>query len=127
MGPLTGCEVLTLSEDDDNDKAPRAQTDSVPVTPNVPDTANDRAKIIGKWRVETATWRWSKMTFLADGTRSVVDRATGEKLTRGTWRLEDGYLVVVSDVTEKWSYTITGTTMTVTLPSGTRIRMTKLD
>lgn len=111
---LTGCETSDNSDDDDNDAAP-AKTGS----------GGDRAKIIGTWKVTTTTWRWSKMTFNADNTRSVVDRLTGEKLSRGTWSLQNGKLVVVSDVTEEWDYVVTKTTLTATLPSGTVIEMVK--
>ncbi|MFO7535490.1 MAG: hypothetical protein R6X19_07395 [Kiritimatiellia bacterium] len=110
---LTGCETSDNSDDDDNDNR---------VVQTAP--ANDRARIIGTWKVVTP-WRWSKMTFNADGSRSVVDRLTGEKLSRGTWSLQNGKLVVVSDVTEEWDYTVTATTLTATLPSGSVIEMVK--
>ncbi len=109
LGMLTGCELESSGGDDDNGSA----------------ATGDRAKITGAWKVDSE-WRWSQMTFKADGTRSVVDRETGETLTRGTWSLEDGKLVVVSDVTEEWDYTVTKTTLTATLPSGTVINMTKV-
>ena len=87
--------------------------------------SGDRAKIIGTWNV-TTYWRWSQMTFHADGTRSVVERSSGTTLNRGTWHLAGGKLVVVSDVTELWSYTVTATTLTVHLPSGTTVQMVKV-
>lgn len=117
MGGLSGCELI--SNHDDGDDGTDAASPTKPA-------AGDRQKIIGAWKVVTPDWRWSKMTFNADGTRSVVDRVSGETLHRGTWRLENGKLVVVSDVTEAWTYSITATTLNVTLPSGTRIQMIKI-
>lgn len=114
IGTLTGCEVVSFHDDDNGKNGSPA-----------PSANAERQKIIGTWKVVTE-WRWSKMTFHADGTRSVVDRVSGDKLSRGTWRLENGKLVVVSDVTEVWTYSITGDTMNVTLPSGNKIQMVKL-
>ena len=113
LGMLTGCEVTDRGHDDG---------DSETAAP----TSGARKKVVGTWKVVTP-WRWSQMTFNADGTRSVVEASTGRSLSRGTWHLANGKLVVVSDVTEQWSYTITGSTMNATLPSGTNIQMLKLN
>jgi hypothetical protein len=108
MSLLTGCELNNGGGDDDDDVNP----------------SKDKNKIVGTWTVVTP-WRWSKMTFNANGTRSVVDRSTGETLTRGTWSLQNGKMVVVSDVTEKWDYVVKKNSLTVTLPSGNVIQMAK--
>lgn len=114
LGLLTGCEVTDRGHDGGEDE-PAAAT-----------TGGARKKVVGTWKVVTP-WRWSQMTFNADGTRSVVDASTGKTISRGTWHLANGKLVVVSDVTETWSYAITGSTMNATLPSGTQIQMLKLN
>lgn len=106
---LAGCEIDSSSGGDDD---------------NSGDASNDRSKIVGTWNVVTP-WRWSKMTFNANGTRSVVEKSTGATLTRGTWSLKNGKMVVVSDVTEEWDYVVTQQSLTVTLPSGNVIQMTK--
>ncbi len=90
------------------------------------DNEGDRAKIIGTWRVNT-TWRWSQMTFNADGSRSVVDRVSGATFHRGSWRLSGGKLIVVSDVTEEWDYVVTDTTLTATLPGGSVVPMSRIN
>lgn len=118
---LAGCE-LDSSSGDDGSGSGNTGNNNV----NTGDSSSARQQIVGTWNVNT-DWRWSQMTFHADGSRSVVEASTGRTLNRGSWRLEDGYLVVVSDVTERWSYTISGNTMTATLPSGTRVTMTKVN
>jgi hypothetical protein len=113
LGLLTGCEVYSF-EDDDDDDAPPAAT-----------TGGGRKKLIGTWDVETP-WRWTRITLHADGSRSVTD-ASGNVLHRGSWHLEGDKLVIVSDVTEKWDYTVSGSTLTVTPPSGNQLKMTKVN
>ena len=93
---LTGCED---SSGDDNDGG------------------GDAALIVGSWKV-VSDWRWSQMTFRADGTKSQVDRVSGATLNRGTWSVQDGKLILVSDVTEVCPYTVTKKTLRFTLPSG---------
>ncbi len=80
--------------------------------------------VVGTWEVVSA-WRWSEMTFRADGTKSQVDRATGARNNRGSWSARDGKLIVVSDVTEEWPYTVTASTLLFTTPGGTRVQMTR--
>jgi hypothetical protein len=86
---------------------------------------DEKAKIVGVWNV-TTPWRWSQMTFRADGTRGVVERSTGRVFSRGTWDLVNGKMVVVSDVTEQWDYAVTATTLTVYHPSGGRLDMVRV-
>jgi hypothetical protein len=115
---LPGCEVASSSGDNGGGNNNN--------TNNNNDATGDRQKIVGTWRVDT-DWRWAQMSFWADGTRSVVDRASGQTLNRGTWYLQNGKLVIVSDVTESCDYTVTDTTLVITVSSGNVIRMTKIN
>jgi hypothetical protein len=74
------------------------------------------ARVVGTWNV-VSDWRWSQITFNADGTRSVVDRASGNTYNRGSWSTVNERLILVSDVTESCPYTVTPTTLSFTLPS----------
>lgn len=79
-------------------------------------------KVVGTWKV-VSDWRWSEMTFNANGTKSQVDRLSGERNNRGSWSAKDGKLIVVSDVIEEWPYTVTASALVFTTPGGTRVQM----
>jgi hypothetical protein len=103
VGALTGCENGGSGGDDG---------------------ATIDPKVVGTWKV-LSVWRWSEMTFRADGSKSQVDRISGEANDRGSWSVEGGKLIIVADVTEAWSYRVTGSTLTATSPGGTTVQMVR--
>jgi hypothetical protein len=106
---MTGCELDSSSGDDNGDNNSAGNQDPM---------------VVGSWNV-VSDWRWSKMTFNANGTKSQTDRATGVTNNRGTWSTRNGNLILVSDVTETCPYTVTATTLAFTLPSGNRVQLTR--
>ncbi len=104
---MTGCELNSSGGGSDNNS----------------DVTLD-AKVVGAWNV-VSDWRWSKMTFRANGSKSQTDRISGTTYNRGSWSTQDGNLILVSDVTEACPYTVTASTLAFTLPSGNRVQMTR--
>ena len=92
------------------------------------DTSSDSSMIVGTWKV-ISSWRWSQVTFNSSGTVDTVQKSDGKVFTnKATWYLSDGKLVIVSDITEACTYTVTATTLAITFPnSTTTISMTKVN
>ncbi len=83
------------------------------------------SKIQGTWTV-VSPWRWSRVTYQPNGNVDVVQRSDGKIfLRKALWRVEGNQMVVVSDITERINFTVTDTTLQITLPDGTRIDMVR--
>ena len=87
--------------------------------------SDDELMIIGTWRVLTP-WRWSVVTYNADGSVDMTQASDGAIYRNAArWELSGGKLVIISDIRDECDYVVTDTTLVETFPDGAVISMVR--